>query len=348
MPFKKLSILIVNRRSIAGNNRQSMSVRVRLLEPFLYLEAEGKIAITELDESIICEDDIAKVDVVAMSRSYSPDAVKTMEIARFLSKPILYDVDDDMFVLPKWTMLGTGEFEKHKRQLVLANHVVVPHALLAERLEGIRAPITIIPTGTVINDANIKNHKPKNKIIYTNLMDIKLESGRTDFLKAISDFMFQHPDLVMDVFSDTPLEICSIPNVKYCGFLEYAEYKKKIAKEGYLFAVCPLSGNEDISSLLHNECKSPIKYIDYSASKIPGIYSNSPAYQRSIKQGENGLLTENTYSGWLEGLKLIYENTKLREHITKEAFSDVSKKYDMKIVAKQWLDVIQQLANLRP
>jgi hypothetical protein len=235
--------------------------------------------------------------------------------------------------------------------LVLANHVVVPHALLVERLDGIRAPITIIPTGTIINDANIKNHKPKkpkkpkNKIIYTNLMDIKLESARTDFLKAISDFMFAHPDLVMDVFSDTPLEICRIPNVKYCGFLEYAEYKKKIAEEGYLFAVCPLSGNEDISSLLHNECKSPIKYIDYSASKIPGIYSNSPAYQRSIKHGENGLLTENTYSGWLEGLKLMYGNTELRNQITEAAFSDVSKKYDMKIVAKQWLDVIQQLAN---
>jgi len=343
MTYKKPSVLVVDRKSIAGNNRQSMSVQVRLLEPLRYLEAAGKIHVIELDESVINEKDIVNADLLAMSRSYSSKAVELMRSANSLLKPILYDVDDDMFVLPKWTALDTAEFEKHKNQLLLASYLTVPLVLLSERLSWIDTPVMIIPTATVMNKFETDNVKRNNKIVYTNLMDIKLESARADFLKAVFDFMTKNPDLELDVFSDSALEICNIHNVNYCGFLEYREYKKKLFSEKYLFALCPLSGSEDQDSFRHNECKSPIKYIDYSAAKIPAIFSNSPAYVRSIQHGENGLITENTYESWLHTLEFMYKNTQIREKIAEKAFLDIYENYNMKIVSEKWFEVIHQL-----
>lgn len=340
MTEKKPLILLVNRKSIAGNNRQSMSVRVRLSEPLLYLESKGKITIVELDESIIEEKDILNSDLIAMSRSYSPVAVKIMKMAQSLSKSILYDVDDDMFVLPKWTALNSVEFENHKSQLEMASVITVPHSLLAERLKFYKDKIYIISTGTLIQKKNEIIEKSK-KIIYTNLMDIKLESARNAFLNAVSDFMQNKPSLELDVFSDSVLDICNISNVRYCGFLPYEDYKKKILNEGYLFALCPLSGHEDQDSLRHNECKSPIKYIDYSSAKIPGIFSNSPAYARTIKHGENGYLTENTYRDWSAALDFMYHNEAHCENMAENAFLDILKNYNMDTVSEKWFKVIQ-------
>lgn len=345
MKIEAKKILLINRKSIAGNNRESMSVRIRLAEPFRYLASKKFISLEELNEDQVSKSDIINADLIAISRSYSLVAVSIMEMAKQLSKPILYDVDDDMFVLPKWTSLNTAEFENHKKQLELANVITVSHPLLADRITFVGNKIHVIQTGTLIQESSSEVTKHTKKIVYTNLMDIKLENARSEFLRAISDFMKKNESFELDVFSDSELEICEIKNVNYCGFLEYNAYRKALISRNYLFAISPLSGYEDLESILHNECKSPIKYIDYSAAKIPGIYSDSPAYRRVVKEMENGLLVKNTYDAWIHALELLRSDSNLRNIMAKNAYQDVQKNYNTELLSMKWFDLVQKVLS---
>lgn len=91
------------------------------------------------------------------------------------------------------------------------------------------------------------------------------------------------------------------------------------------------------------QCKSNIKWQEYSLMGIPTIASNVGPYKDTIKHGTDGYLVENSYDDWYKALKLFVENTMLRKKIGNNAKERVIKDYSLE---NNWKKVEQGLEKI--
>jgi glycosyltransferase involved in cell wall biosynthesis len=66
-----------------------------------------------------------------------------------------------------------------------------------------------------------------------------------------------------------------------------------------------------------NRCKSDVKFQEYSALGVPGVFSDLPPY-RHVRHGENGLLATTT-SQWADCLNQLLDSTDLRRSMSARA-----------------------------
>lgn len=86
--------------------------------------------------------------------------------------------------------------------------------------------------------------------------------------------------------------------------------------------ICPLENTK------FNAAKSEIKWVEYSALKIPTIASAVRPYQVAIDEGKTGFLSRNA-KDWVENLSKLIEGKELREDMGEEARKRIKDIYDV-------------------
>lgn len=71
-----------------------------------------------------------------------------------------------------------------------------------------------------------------------------------------------------------------------------------------------------------NDCKSELKWLEYSALKVPGVYSKT-VYGNEVKHGKTGLIADSV-GEWEKYLNELIENKDLRKEIADKAYTRVS------------------------
>ena len=99
----------------------------------------------------------------------------------------------------------------------------------------------------------------------------------------------------------------SIPNGSK-SYPNFVNWLRKI-KDKFDFGVAPLCENN------LNKSKSYLKYIEYSALGLPGIYSKFGPYPEIVKDGTNGLLCENSASDWYNKIRQMITDSSTRENL---------------------------------
>ena len=84
-----------------------------------------------------------------------------------------------------------------------------------------------------------------------------------------------------------------------------------------------------LSNDIYNKCKSSVKYLETSASKVPGVYQDIRQYQNVIDHGVNGYLA-GTEDEWYESIKELVDSKDKREEVGNNAFHTVEKFWQMK------------------
>jgi glycosyltransferase involved in cell wall biosynthesis len=346
---RKPRVVVVSRRSISIQDRLSMSVKVRLIEPLMYLHFLNDISLQILDEGAISDTILESTDLFLLSRSYSKNAFELMNRMKLAGKKIIYDVDDYLFAAPRWTqyVLTHEMVECHEEHLRLADCVTVSNQVLKEELAGFDGKIAIIPSCINLSKFPCESRRlGSERLVYTNLMDVKLISARDSFLSAIIKFLELHETLGIDVFGDSFEEMSQIPRLIYRGYVDYDQHKRIISSENYVFALCPLGGDEDGEAMTHNRFKSSIKYLEYGAARVAGIYSDTPAYRGDVVNLRNGLIVRNREEEWFEAMEVLAANEDLRESIARSAYEDVSSRYDVRLVAPRWREVMERVGGM--
>jgi glycosyltransferase involved in cell wall biosynthesis len=83
-----------------------------------------------------------------------------------------------------------------------------------------------------------------------------------------------------------------------------------------------------------NRTKSDIKFLDYAAAGIPGIFSRGPAYDGSVVHGRTGWLVDNDPAAWEEALVTLLADPALR--------------LDIAVRARRYLEADRVLARRAP
>jgi len=106
------------------------------------------------------------------------------------------------------------------------------------------------------------------------------------------------------------------------------------------FAIVPL---EDTP---FNRAKSEIKWLEYSACRIPGIYSDLAAYHQKVAHGQTGLLVPNTRDGWFRAMKTLVEDRGLRHNLAERAQVAVLAQHTVERNARLWHEAYEALFAL--
>ena len=94
-----------------------------------------------------------------------------------------------------------------------------------------------------------------------------------------------------------------------------------------------------------NHCKSDIKFLDYAAAGVPGVFSALPAYKDTVQNRENGLIVQNDPGDWYNALSELVKFPALRTHLSERAESYL---YQERILSKgiqTWADLLRRLAE---
>ncbi|GAB4233504.1 MAG: hypothetical protein OHK0028_09330 [Deltaproteobacteria bacterium] len=115
-----------------------------------------------------------------------------------------------------------------------------------------------------------------------------------------------------------------LPGVSLMGFQpSYREYAKALRGAGIDIAVAPLEDNR------FNRCKSNIKWLEYGACGIPGVYQDLPPYNASVSHGKTGFLAGDRTQDWVDALDRLIGRPEERFRIGNAARTEILEKYTL-------------------
>jgi len=118
------------------------------------------------------------------------------------------------------------------------------------------------------------------------------------------------------------------------AFIGLDTYPLKLAALDLDIGICPLDDNE------FNRAKSPLKWSEYSAMKIPSVVSRLEAYA-CVDDGVTGLVA-GTEDEFYEKLCELVESKELRNKITQNAYDKNYQDYNLDKNAMLWVDAYEQ------
>jgi glycosyltransferase involved in cell wall biosynthesis len=118
---------------------------------------------------------------------------------------------------------------------------------------------------------------------------------------------------------------------------DHSEFADFFSRQSCDIFLAPLCDNE------FNLGKSHLKFLEYSALGVPGIYSRFGPYQEVVVHGDNGFLASG-YEEWRQYIQQLIDDPMLRVQVGSSAQATVHDQWLISRNANQWHDLYHQLA----
>lgn len=342
-------VLILERGSLSTDKyTPSRSVFCRVFEPLFYLKDNGLIKneFDVLKTEKVTEDNIKNYHTIIFCKHNTEDSVRVLRLAQKEKIKIIYDIDDlihrftdDSAAFHFMSNYGCLKELIENSDVVVASTEVLKKVILAD---FDLKKVVVIRTGINTDKYHKQEYKPVNKqILFTNGDNIKVNAFRKEFISVFNDFLKQDNEIQFRIFGDSEQYMKDFARYEFLGALAWDEHKLWLMNNQIEFAIIPLgSAEENKVHQLFSDCKTPIKYLEYSAMRIPGVYSRAPIYADVITDHETGLLVENNQLSWSNALVEMHNNFELRKKIADRAFDDVNTNHHIRIAANKWLEIL--------
>ncbi|NVN89344.1 MAG: glycosyltransferase [Desulfuromonadales bacterium] len=269
-------------------------------------------------------------DIAVVQRTF-PQKRTVRALGKILSAgiPVIYDTDDLLFDLPQDHVLRSS-FEKYKPYMLdfmrRVDVITVSTPALGERVQSYNGNVHVLPN--LVDDAlwsasSSPNASGKTVIGFggssTHAGDIAMIE------EALLTIARTHGDRITFKFLGCVTErLADLPCVEFIDFQSsYREYAQTLMTAGIDIAIVPLEDTH------FNRCKSNIKWLEYSACGIPGVYSDILPYNSCITQGRTGLLAGGSNGQWVEALEALITQEELRRSIGIAAHREVLSNYSL-------------------
>ncbi|MBQ2654676.1 MAG: glycosyltransferase [Methanobrevibacter sp.] len=332
---------------IKGKGKYIASTYIRLLAAFNNFKNDSFefyiIDDLEIDKFV---EDLEKenlmLDIVIAQRDVIDLTVSKLLVEKcsLYGIKLIYEIDDDLVNIDT----TQPDFKRYEEKINVVRYlaenatcITVTTDSLKSSLLGFNRNIEILPN--VLTDSwNLdENYEVCDgetiKIGYmgttTHANDLKLIE---EAIKNIQDSSDKNVIFEMVGGTDSSFEGMSRVNVPFDKrhYPDFVEWLQNAIK--WDIAIAPLVENNNI-----NQGKSELKYLEYTALNIPGIYSNVGPYAKCISHGDNGLLVKNnSVEEWEINMKKLIESKELREKILKNSKEDIFKNYVLENLEANW------------
>ncbi|HBY06439.1 MAG TPA: hypothetical protein DEH22_01100, partial [Chloroflexi bacterium] len=269
--------------------------RLRLVDP---LKQAGITLIHGTEQERIWPERVEQADIVLIQRDFPRHVQAYQEIvkrARATAKPLIFELDDLLFALPEH---HPDRMQGYYAEALLpmldavmqADAVIVSTLPLAEYLRAFNSKITVLPntldetiwpmcppqTGResrlTIGYMGSPTHAPDLQMVLPTLLKIAQRFGDGVAFR----FIGIEPPPTLAQAAQTSWEPIHT--------LDYAQFAAEFSTEEFDIVIAPLEDNS------FNRAKSGIKFLEYSALGVPGVYSALPPYAGIITDGRDGYL----------------------------------------------------------
>jgi glycosyltransferase involved in cell wall biosynthesis len=294
---------------------------------------------------------VANGDIVIIQRnfpSFSDEYEQVITQAHSLGKPVVYELDDLLSELPEehpdfyhYLTARTAIL----RAIIQADAVIGstpalcdylrtynPHTwlfpnYLDDRLWQVRLRDNVPSKAVTIGYMGGHSHSYDLEIVTSPILEILQRYGK----KVVLKFWGVRP----------PKEIRDFSNVDWIdlGLVDYGEFAEYFSGIDADIFIAPLQDN------LFNRCKSHLKFLEYSALRVPGVYSQITPYESVVTHGVNGFLAKSSEE-WVLSLSRLIEEPDLRTKIGQEAQSTVRSNWLLSQHALEWVKVYEEILSM--
>jgi glycosyltransferase involved in cell wall biosynthesis len=322
------------------------------------LIADGDIATTHIIARLIAEA-VATPDVVypqtlqsarfdgrtiIVSRLCLPELSWLPKYLADRRIPYSYFLDDNFYELTTDYDMHNGAFFSHPavhatldKFLTAAERIIVMSPTLARYLEARFPAQHVAQISPPIDLALIDRHRPAQAAAATSRkLRIGYPSTRRPnvaelLAKVVVRTLDRHGDDVeFEFIGWMPDALRGMSGVTFLPEVKgYENYVAAVQLRRWDVALAPM-----MDSPFENS-KTNLKYREYAAFGVPGIYSNVPLYSSCVLHEKTGLLADNSVEAWLAALERTIADPALRASIVEAARSDIEKHYEQPLVAAQ-------------
>lgn len=283
-------------------------------------------------------------DLIIIQRMF-PSRLTEKALCSILSlgKPVVYDLDDSFFDVPNHLSIHHSinkNIPYIKWILKAADLITVSTSQLKNSLiKYTSRPIQVIPN---IVDFESFSSTPRTISNPINILISGSNTHKRDWAiieDPIEEALKIYGDKINIVFfGDTPKRFSDHPLVKIIDFQpNYKKYANQLKELDVHAALVPLEDSK------FNQCKSNIKWLEYSAAGIPGAYSNLPPYNVCIDHNRTGLLVNNTSESWFNVINKLICNPQERIDLATNAGQEVLNKFSLENSNSQYTYTINAL-----
>jgi len=333
-------------------NGQDPLAHLRLTGP---LGQSGINIVNGIENNQIIINRVSESDMVILQREIPrsfDDYEKIIKIARREEKLVVFDLDDILLYLPEdhpdrqSTVFGSSLLPMFQA-LMEADLVTVSTSKLRDILFDYNDNIAVLPN---CFDDNLWRLKPpvlktsENEILTIGYMGGNSHKPDLEYITPVLlDLIERYPKRIHFHFFGVqpPVEIASLTQVKWTlgKPYTYKDFSIFFQTQTADIFIAPLIDN------LFNRCKSPIKFFEYSALGIPGVFSQLETYTDLINHGDNGLLAS-SLDEWTNCLIQLIEDKELRFHMAKNAQETIRSNWLLSQNAFLWKETFQRNADI--
>ncbi len=334
------------------------STHVRLLRPLTHSANQEAFAVS-------CDRMYVPADVVIVERTWKI-GVSLREAEELVAQTrrdrvcLIYTLDDNVLDLQlsgAFKPTFAPETPMAVRYLAReADGIIVSTEHLKQRYLRFNPRIHVVPNALDERICGVTNGLPptlpdaKCKMVVGYMGTQTHDADLMMILQPLRAMLHKHRDAVefqliggigdaatMRAFAGLPVRTLDIG-----GNVEYPAFMRWMAQQvNWDLAVAPLEDNP------FTRCKSDIKFLDYGILAIPAIFSQVPAYEKTVRHLETGYLARNDSQSWQTAFELMLNDESLRQRLGRNAQEEVLSTRTLQHCAKNWREAILAIFNSR-
>lgn len=280
------------------------------------LAEQGEISFRHKRAVEVRQEDLVWADTVVFVRGHTALEAWIAKRCHAAGKYLLYILDDDLLHVPEY--LGSASYyalpsvRRHVRDVMQAcDGLVSPsRRLLSQYGDGFSKTFQISEPAVGLLRTPKGWPDGRVRIGFAGSLD----RGR-DIDAILSEALRQitktYQERVVIEFFGVETSIARELGCRTYPYLaSYEEYQRQMDQLNWDIGLAPMP-----ESPFH-ACKHYNKLVEYSGHGIAGIYSSVPPYTDAVRDGETGLLCENTTEAWIAAISRLIEDRRLRESIS--------------------------------
>lgn len=288
-----------------------------------------------------------------------PDALAFLRCAKdVIGKPMVTEIDDWLLDVPQYN-IASGPFKTNSpnewyalQQLKLSDAIVTSTVFLSEKiasvpdLQGKR--VYVIPNSI---DFAIWDHlkeipfKKKEGIVRIGYSGCGNHGGDLYMIKpALLAILDNFPNV--EFVYAVPMKDPHAPHQDFHITHERArcinewytmeQFPQMLKNWDLDIGIAPLVDNN------FNRAKSNLRWLEYSALRLPCVASAVEPFRRTMLAGQDGLLCRGSKE-WYEALKHLIVNSQDRARLGDHAYARVKRNFNMDQVALRYIQVLEEI-----
>jgi hypothetical protein len=278
-------------------------------------------------------------DVVWLQRIRNAKLIGHLDKA--IGSNYLYDLDDFMIGVPSYI----PEQELRNKEVIIrairnCKVLTVTSARLTTLLEtatepGLCEKTIVCPNGFEFPRGTRTPSKPQG-IVLTQSDRLALTASLSAVMTAVINFSERH-DLRIFFFGSLDKEITSwSARIIHVGRLALWHYHAVLSALPSMIGIAPLETAADKATLNFINGKSDVKMVSYGGMGHPSVYSDAPPY--SDTDLRVGVLVENTFDAWTQGLETIYHD--MWEKLDRDQEQVIELRNMDRVASESWYEAI--------